>query len=152
MLLCSKHDSGFLMKKTNRSSEDDNFYLFPELNPVSEGDRSLHTLHVFFHVVLFSFDILRCFSAWKETVEQKALYRCNLVRLRAVSLRKYFQQWVQMLQDREGNKQAMVNFFLLQWRQHCGEQLGVSAESEIWRCLGSFLLFLYGEQQLKTVR
>ncbi|KAM6371535.1 uncharacterized protein C1orf167 homolog isoform 2-T2 [Pluvialis apricaria] len=62
--------------------------------------------------------ISQCFSAWKETAEQKALYRCNLARLRAVSLRKYFQQWVQMLQDRERDKQAMVNFFLLRWRQH----------------------------------
>ncbi|GAB0198767.1 chloride transport protein 6 [Grus japonensis] len=62
--------------------------------------------------------VSRYFSAWKETVEQKALHRCNLAHLKAVSLRKYFQQWVQMLQVREGNKQAMVNYFLLQWRQH----------------------------------
>ncbi|XP_075376810.1 uncharacterized protein C1orf167 homolog isoform X2 [Mycteria americana] len=62
--------------------------------------------------------VSRCFSAWKETVEQKALYRCNLSHLRAVSLRKYFQQWVQMLQVRKGDKQAMVNFLLLRWRQH----------------------------------
>ncbi|XP_069730938.1 uncharacterized protein C1orf167 homolog isoform X2 [Phaenicophaeus curvirostris] len=60
------------------------------------------------------------FNAWKEAVEQKVLYRCNLSHLRTVSLRKYFQQWVQMLQVREGDKQAMVNFFLLRWRQHCG--------------------------------
>ncbi|XP_054705346.1 uncharacterized protein C1orf167 homolog [Grus americana] len=64
--------------------------------------------------------VSRYFSAWKETVEQKALHRCNLAHLKAVSLRKYFQQWVQMLQVREGNKQAMVNYFLLQWRQHYG--------------------------------
>ncbi|XP_050765618.1 uncharacterized protein C1orf167 homolog [Gymnogyps californianus] len=64
--------------------------------------------------------VSRCFSAWKETVEQKARYRCNLARLRAVSLRKYFQQWVQMLQVREGDKQAMVNYFLLRWRQRYG--------------------------------
>ncbi|OPJ86172.1 hypothetical protein AV530_011340 [Patagioenas fasciata monilis] len=64
--------------------------------------------------------VSRCFSAWKESVEQKALYRCNLSRLRAGSLRKYFQRWVQMLQVRDGDKQAMVNFFLLQWRQHYG--------------------------------
>jgi len=104
-----------------------------------------------FIVVLFFFGFLRCFSAWKETVEQKALYRCNLARLRAASLRKYFQQWVQMLQVREGDKQAMVNFLLLRWRQHYGEQLGACAQSNIWRCLGFFLLFLYGEKQLKTV-
>lgn len=109
----------------------------------------MYPLHMVFYVVLFSFGFLRCFSAWKETVEQKALYRCNMFRLKAVSLRKHFQQWVQMLQVREGDKQAMVNFFLLQWRQHYGEQLGVCAESKIWRCLGSFLL-LYGEKQLKT--
>ncbi|KAF1533280.1 hypothetical protein FQV19_0009157, partial [Eudyptula minor] len=30
--------------------------------------------------------VSRCFSAWKETVEQKALYRCNMFRLKAVSL------------------------------------------------------------------
>ncbi|XP_068270821.1 uncharacterized protein C1orf167 homolog isoform X2 [Nyctibius grandis] len=64
--------------------------------------------------------VSRCFSAWKEIVEQKVLYRCNLAHLRAASLRKYFQQWVQMLQVREGDKQAMVNFFLLRWRQHYG--------------------------------
>lgn len=57
-------------------------------------------------------------------MEQKVLYRCNLAHLRAVSLRKYFQQWVQVLQVREGDKQAMVNYFLLRWRQHYGEQLG----------------------------
>ncbi|XP_035757743.1 uncharacterized protein C1orf167 homolog [Egretta garzetta] len=62
--------------------------------------------------------VSRCFSVWKETVEQKVHYRCNLSHLRVVSLRKYFQQWVQMLQVREGDKQAMVNFFLLRWRQH----------------------------------
>lgn len=84
-----------------------------------------------FHVVLFSFGFLRYFSAWKETVEQKALHRCNLAHLKAVSLRKYFQQWVQMLQVREGNKQAMVNYFLLQWRQHYGEQLRVCVDSKI---------------------
>ncbi|XP_061203994.1 uncharacterized protein C1orf167 homolog isoform X2 [Neopsephotus bourkii] len=62
--------------------------------------------------------VSRCFYAWKEIVEQKALYRCNLAHLRAVSLRKYFQQWVQRLQVREGDKQAMANFLLLRWRQH----------------------------------
>lgn len=72
----------------------------------------------------FSFGFLSCFSAWKESVEQKALFRWNLSRLRARSLRKYFQQWVQMLQVRDGDKQAMANFFLLQWRQRYGEQLG----------------------------
>ncbi|XP_029875115.2 chloride transport protein 6 isoform X2 [Aquila chrysaetos chrysaetos] len=72
--------------------------------------------------------VSRCFSAWKMTVEQKALYRCNLVHLRAVSLRKYFQQWVQMLQVREGDKQAMVNFFLIQWRQHYGPVISSVAD------------------------
>ncbi|XP_075028605.1 uncharacterized protein C1orf167 homolog isoform X2 [Calonectris borealis] len=72
--------------------------------------------------------VSRCFSAWKETVEQKVLYRCNLSRLRAVSLRKYFQQWVQMLQVREGDKQAMVNFFLLRWRQHYGPVISSVAD------------------------
>lgn len=83
------------------------------------------------YVFLFSFGFLRCFSVWKETVEQKVHYRCNLSHLRVVSLRKYFQQWVQMLQVREGDKQAMVNFFLLRWRQHYGEQFGACAESKI---------------------
>lgn len=91
----------------------------------------MYTLHMFFYVVLFSFGFLRCFSAWKESVEQKVLYRCNLSHLRAGSLRKYFQWWVQMLQVRDGDKQAMVNFFLLQWRQHYGEQLGACGESKI---------------------
>ncbi|XP_068014545.1 uncharacterized protein C1orf167 homolog [Melanerpes formicivorus] len=72
--------------------------------------------------------VSRYFSAWKETAEQKALYRCNLAHLRAVSLRKYFQQWVQMLQIRGGDKQAMVNFFHLRWRQH--EPLICSAADE----------------------
>ncbi|KAM6240964.1 uncharacterized protein C1orf167 homolog [Porphyrio hochstetteri] len=62
----------------------------------------------------------QCFSAWKKIVEQKALHRCNMAHLRAASLRKYFQQWVQMLQVREGNKKAMMSFFLLQWRQYYG--------------------------------
>ncbi|XP_058674529.1 uncharacterized protein C1orf167 homolog [Ammospiza caudacuta] len=57
----------------------------------------------------------RCFSTWKETAEQKALDRCNLAHLRAVSLRKHFQQWVGMLQVRGGDKQAVLNLFLLQW-------------------------------------
>ncbi|RMB91721.1 hypothetical protein DUI87_31951 [Hirundo rustica rustica] len=60
----------------------------------------------------------RCFSTWKETVEQKALDRCNLAHLRAVSLRKHFQQWVEMLQVRGVDKQAAVNLFLLRWRRH----------------------------------
>ncbi|XP_049652456.1 uncharacterized protein C1orf167 homolog isoform X1 [Accipiter gentilis] len=72
--------------------------------------------------------VSRCFSAWKMTVEQKALYRCNLAHLRVVSLRKYFQQWVQMLQVREGDKQATVNFFLLQWRQHYGPVISAVAD------------------------
>ncbi|XP_038015425.1 uncharacterized protein C1orf167 homolog isoform X2 [Motacilla alba alba] len=64
--------------------------------------------------------VSRCFSTWKETVEQKALARCHLAHLRAVSLRKHFQQWVEMLQVREGDKQAVVKLFLLRWRRHCG--------------------------------
>ncbi|XP_058279345.1 uncharacterized protein C1orf167 homolog [Hirundo rustica] len=62
--------------------------------------------------------VSRCFSTWKETVEQKALDRCNLAHLRAVSLRKHFQQWVEMLQVRGVDKQAAVNLFLLRWRRH----------------------------------
>ncbi|XP_021273332.1 uncharacterized protein C1orf167 homolog isoform X2 [Numida meleagris] len=62
--------------------------------------------------------VSRCFSAWKENVEQKAYYKSKLTHLRVESMRKYFQQWFQMLQVRESNKQAMVNFLLLRWRQH----------------------------------
>ncbi|XP_030363504.1 uncharacterized protein C1orf167 homolog isoform X2 [Strigops habroptila] len=72
-----------------------------------------------------------CFYAWKETVEQKALYRCNLAHLRAVSLRKYFQQWVQRLQVREGDKQAMANFLILQWRQHYGPVISSVADKTV---------------------
>uniref|UniRef100_A0A8C8B4N4 Uncharacterized protein n=1 Tax=Otus sunia TaxID=257818 RepID=A0A8C8B4N4_9STRI len=72
--------------------------------------------------------VSRCFSAWKETVEQKALYRRNLACLRIVSLRKYFQRWVQMLQVREDDKQAMMNYFLLRWRQHYGPVISSVAE------------------------
>uniref|UniRef100_A0A8B9U002 Uncharacterized protein n=1 Tax=Anas zonorhyncha TaxID=75864 RepID=A0A8B9U002_9AVES len=72
--------------------------------------------------------ISRCFSVWKETVEQKAFYRCNLVHLRVESLRKYFQQWVQMLQIRESNKQVMVNFLLRRWRQHYGPAVSSVAD------------------------
>ncbi|XP_057895454.1 uncharacterized protein C1orf167-like [Melospiza georgiana] len=75
--------------------------------------------------------VSRCFSTWKETAEQEALDRCNLAHLRAVSLRKHFQQWVGMLQVRGGDKQAVLNLFLLQWRQHYGEQLGGCAESKL---------------------
>ncbi|XP_053941788.1 uncharacterized protein C1orf167 homolog isoform X2 [Cuculus canorus] len=75
--------------------------------------------------------VSRYFSAWNEAVEQKALYRCNLSHLRAVLLRKYFQQWVQMLQVREGDKQAMVNFFLLRWRQHCGPVISSVADMAV---------------------
>ncbi|XP_063273501.1 uncharacterized protein C1orf167 homolog [Prinia subflava] len=64
--------------------------------------------------------VSRCFSTWKETVEQKALDRCSLAHLRAISLRKHFQQWVEMLQVRGVDKQAVVNLFLLRWRQHYG--------------------------------
>ncbi|XP_064028304.1 uncharacterized protein C1orf167 homolog isoform X2 [Pogoniulus pusillus] len=72
--------------------------------------------------------VSQCFVAWKETVEQKALCRCNLAHLRVVSLRKYFQRWAQMLQVREGNKQAMANFFLLRWRQHYESLIGSAAD------------------------
>ncbi|XP_036252336.1 uncharacterized protein C1orf167 homolog isoform X2 [Molothrus ater] len=71
--------------------------------------------------------VSRCFSTWKETVEQKALGRCKLAHLRAVSLRKHFQQWVGMLQVRGGDKQAVVNLFLLQWRQHYGAVMSSAA-------------------------
>ncbi|XP_014796819.1 PREDICTED: uncharacterized protein C1orf167 homolog isoform X2 [Calidris pugnax] len=75
--------------------------------------------------------VSRCFSAWKETVEQKALYRCSLAHLRAISLRKYFQRWLQMLQVREDDKQAMVNYFLLQWRQHYGPVISSVADKSM---------------------
>ncbi|XP_055560355.1 uncharacterized protein C1orf167 homolog isoform X1 [Falco cherrug] len=75
--------------------------------------------------------VSRCFSTWKETAEQKALYRCNLAHLRAVSLRKYFQQWVQMLQVTEGNKQAMVNFLLLRWGQNYGPVISSVADKTV---------------------
>ncbi|KAJ7412404.1 hypothetical protein WISP_96941 [Willisornis vidua] len=70
----------------------------------------------------------RCFSVWKENVEQKALDRCNLAHLRAVSLRKHFQLWVEMLQVREGDKQAVVNLFFLRWRQHHGADTSSEAD------------------------
>ncbi|XP_017935032.2 uncharacterized protein C1orf167 homolog isoform X2 [Manacus vitellinus] len=75
--------------------------------------------------------ISRCFSAWKEAAEQKALNRCNLARLRAVSLRKHFHLWVEMLQVREGDKQAVVNLFLLQWRQHHGAVISSEADKRV---------------------
>lgn len=100
--------------------------VFPELNSVSGRHISLYKWFS-----TFSFGILRCFSTWKEAVEQKALDRCNLAHLRAVSLRKHFQQWVGMLQVRGGDKQAVVNLFLLRWRHHYGEQLGLCAESKL---------------------
>ncbi|XP_030918202.1 uncharacterized protein C1orf167 homolog [Geospiza fortis] len=58
--------------------------------------------------------VSRCFSTWKETVEQKALDRCNLAHLRAVSLRKHFQQWVGMLQTLE---QCKLRKTLRLWHQ-----------------------------------
>ncbi|XP_051493263.1 uncharacterized protein C1orf167 homolog [Apus apus] len=70
------------------------------------------------------------------------LYRFNLDRLRAASLRKYFQQWVQMLQVREGDKQAMVNFFL-RWRQHCGAAVSSVADKTATK--------RHGDQPLWTV-
>ncbi|KAM3659475.1 uncharacterized protein C1orf167 homolog [Ammospiza maritima maritima] len=73
----------------------------------------------------------RCFSTWKETAEQKALDRCNLAHLRAVSLRKHFQQWVGMLQVRGGDKQAVLNLFLLQWRQHYGAVVSSATDKNV---------------------
>ncbi|XP_042739233.1 uncharacterized protein C1orf167 homolog [Lagopus leucura] len=64
--------------------------------------------------------VSRCFSAWKEAVELKAYYKSSLTHLRVESMRKYFQQWFQMLRVRESNKQAVVNLLLLRWRQHYG--------------------------------
>ncbi|KAF2977448.1 hypothetical protein EK904_000959, partial [Melospiza melodia maxima] len=58
--------------------------------------------------------VSRCFSTWKETAEQKALDRCNLAHLRAVSLRKHFQQWVGMLQALE---QCKLRKALKLWHQ-----------------------------------
>ncbi|XP_035200342.1 uncharacterized protein C1orf167 homolog [Oxyura jamaicensis] len=79
--------------------------------------------------------VSQCFSVWKETAEQKAFYRCNLAHLQLESLRKYFQQWVQMLQIRESNKQVMVNFFLRRWRQHYGQAVSsVADETATERC------------------
>ncbi|XP_056364203.1 uncharacterized protein C1orf167 homolog [Oenanthe melanoleuca] len=75
--------------------------------------------------------VSRCFSTWKETVEQKALDRCNLAHLRAISLRKHFQQWVEMLQVRGGDKQSVVNLFLLRWRQHCGAVISSVADKTV---------------------
>ncbi|XP_050838264.1 uncharacterized protein C1orf167 homolog isoform X3 [Serinus canaria] len=75
--------------------------------------------------------VSRCFSTWKETVEQKALDRCNLAHLRAVSLRKHFQQWVEMLQVRGGDKLAVVNLFLLRWRQHYGAVMSSVADKSV---------------------
>ncbi|XP_023796382.1 uncharacterized protein C1orf167 homolog isoform X3 [Cyanistes caeruleus] len=72
-----------------------------------------------------------CFCTWKETVEQKALDRCNLAHLRAVSLRKHFQQWVEMLQVRGGDKQAVVNLFLLRWRRHYGAVISSVADKTV---------------------
>ncbi|XP_062449491.1 uncharacterized protein C1orf167 homolog [Rhea pennata] len=67
--------------------------------------------------------VSRCFNAWKETVEQKALHRCNLAHLRAGLLRKYFQQWVRILQVREDDKQIIVNLFNVRWRQYYGSAI-----------------------------
>ncbi|XP_071431789.1 uncharacterized protein C1orf167 homolog [Pithys albifrons albifrons] len=75
--------------------------------------------------------VSRCFSVWKENVEQKALDRCNLAHLRAVSLRKHFQLWVEMLQVREGDKQAVVNLFFLRWRQHHGADTSSEADKTV---------------------
>ncbi|XP_064253055.1 uncharacterized protein C1orf167 homolog isoform X2 [Passer domesticus] len=72
--------------------------------------------------------VSRCFSTWKETVKQKALDRCNLAHLRAVSLRKHFQQWVEMLRVRGGDKQAVVNLFFLRKRQHYGAVMSSVAD------------------------
>ncbi|XP_030393352.1 uncharacterized protein C1orf167 homolog isoform X2 [Gopherus evgoodei] len=70
----------------------------------------------------------RCFSAWKQFVERKALCRQNLEHHRAGSLRKCFQQWVLMLQLREVDKMTAVNLFILAQRRCYGQ--GSSAASE----------------------
>ncbi|KAM9115985.1 uncharacterized protein C1orf167 homolog isoform 2-T2 [Pangshura tecta] len=69
----------------------------------------------------------RCFSAWKQFVERKALCRQNLEHHRAGSLRKSFQQWVLMLQLREVDKMTAVNLFILRQRRCYGQ--GSSAAS-----------------------
>ncbi|KAM7030465.1 uncharacterized protein C1orf167 homolog isoform 2-T3 [Acridotheres tristis] len=75
--------------------------------------------------------VSRCFSTWKEAAEQKALDRCNLAHLRAVSLRKHFQQWVEMLQVRGGDKQSVVNLFLLRWRRQYGAVISSVADKTV---------------------
>ncbi|XP_068771868.1 uncharacterized protein C1orf167 homolog isoform X2 [Struthio camelus] len=72
--------------------------------------------------------VSRCFNAWKETVEQKALHRCNVAHLRAGLLRKYFQQWIWMLRVREDDKQKIVNLFILRWRQYYGPTISSVAD------------------------
>ncbi|XP_064381686.1 uncharacterized protein C1orf167 homolog isoform X1 [Dromaius novaehollandiae] len=72
--------------------------------------------------------VSRCFNEWKETVEQNALHRCNLAHLRAGLLRKYFQQWVRMLQIRKDDKRKIVNLFILRWRQYYGPTISSVAD------------------------
>ncbi|XP_037737295.1 uncharacterized protein C1orf167 homolog isoform X2 [Chelonia mydas] len=84
---------------------------------------------------------IRCFSAWRQFVERKALCRQNLEHHRAASLRKCFQQWVLMLQLREVDKMTAVNLFILRQRRCCGQQASSAAsgpavkEDEAQLCL-----------------
>nr|XP_023960083.1 uncharacterized protein C1orf167 homolog isoform X1 [Chrysemys picta bellii]XP_042708853.1 uncharacterized protein C1orf167 homolog isoform X1 [Chrysemys picta bellii]XP_042708854.1 uncharacterized protein C1orf167 homolog isoform X1 [Chrysemys picta bellii] len=73
----------------------------------------------------------RCFSAWKQFVERKALCRQNLEHHRAGSLRKGFQQWVLMLQLREVDKMTAVNLFILRQRRCYGQQASSAASGPV---------------------
>ncbi|XP_039365447.1 uncharacterized protein C1orf167 homolog isoform X5 [Mauremys reevesii] len=73
----------------------------------------------------------RCFSAWKQFVERKALCRQNLEHHRAGSLRKSFQQWVLMLQLREVDKMTAVNLFILRQRRCYGQQNSSAASGSV---------------------
>ncbi|KAG6936420.1 chromosome 1 orf 167 [Chelydra serpentina] len=83
----------------------------------------------------------RCFSAWRQFVERKALCRQNLEHHRAGSLKKCFQQWVLMLQLREADKMTAVNLFILRQRRCYGQRTSSAAsgpvvkEDEAQRCL-----------------
>ncbi|XP_067423537.1 uncharacterized protein C1orf167 homolog [Emydura macquarii macquarii] len=59
----------------------------------------------------------RCFSAWRQFVEQKASCRRSLEHHKAGSLRNCFQQWVRMLQLREVDKLTTVNLFTRRQRR-----------------------------------
>uniref|UniRef100_K7FRB2 Sfi1 spindle body domain-containing protein n=1 Tax=Pelodiscus sinensis TaxID=13735 RepID=K7FRB2_PELSI len=58
----------------------------------------------------------RCFRAWRQFVERKALCRHSLEHHRARSLRKCFQQWVLMLQRNEADKRTTMNLLILRQR------------------------------------